>query len=85
MSNQDQRRQRGQHPRAELVLAEDEHRRALELMEQDGLVEERDVVVVRGPPVAGGDHLARGFRVMRLVGIPEGRRAEPPEQDDKQQ
>src|SRR5262245_38185200 len=52
-------------------------------MEKDGLVEEGFLVVVRRQPVAGGDELASGFRVVRFVGIPERGRSEAPEEDDE--
>ena len=48
------------------------------------LVEEGLPVVIRCPPIAGRDELARGFRVVRLVRIPERRHAQAPEDDDEQ-
>src|SRR5262249_60012815 len=83
--NEPERRGGRHHPRRQLGWAECEHCHALELVEQHRLVEERLVVVGGRPPVTGREHLARGFRVVRLVRIPERRDAEAPEQDDERQ
>ncbi len=80
-----ERRHRGHDAGAKLGRAEDEHRRCLKLVKEDWLIEEGLLVVVRRPPVARRDDLARCFCVMRFVGIPERRRSEAPEHDDEEQ
>src|SRR5712691_6345408 len=52
-------------------------------MEQDRLIEEWLLVVVRRPPVAGRGHLAARLRVMGLIGIPESGSPEAPEEHDE--
>src|SRR5579872_7502454 len=84
-ANQRHRCQRGHRARAELVLPDQQHGDALKLMKQNRLVEERLAVVARSEPVAGGDHLACGLRVVRFVRIPEGRLAQTPEKNNVQE
>ena len=61
------------------------HGGALQPVEQDRLVEERPPVVERREQVAGLEQLMRGLRVVRLVRVPEGRAAQPPEEHDIQE
>ncbi len=78
-----ERRQRRRQAGGKLGGPGERHRNALQPVEENRFVEKRLLVVVRRQPVAGLDQLARGFGVVRLVRIPEGRRAEPPEQYDE--
>ena len=81
--HQPERGQRGHQTRAEFGVADEPHRDALELVEQNWLIEKWLVVVKRCGPVGSRDHLARRFGVMRLIRIPEGRSAEAPEKNDE--
>ena len=57
----------------------------LEQVEQNRLVEERVLVIVRSQPIPRHDQLTRGFCVVRLVRVPECRRSKAPEENRKQQ
>ena len=67
----------------ELGRTEERHRRPLQVVEQHRLIEERLLVVVRRPPVGRRQHFTRRLGIVRLVGIPERRRAQAPEHDDE--
>ena len=81
-STQADARQRRPQPRLRLADARRRVGGADQPVEQDGFLEARLVVVVRRQPVAALDHLARGFRVERLVGIADGGAAEAREEGD---
>ena len=82
-TDEGQRRKRRHQAGREFRRPKHEHRKTLQLVKEDRFVEERLFVEIRHPPVAAGHHLAGGLSVVGLIGIPECRDAEAPEQDDK--